>query len=117
MDDKCFPFIRLQRAKAILDERDHQDEKWGLQDHTLDEWMTILTKWQGKLATAIIEGWEDLSDTGWRRRAIQVAAIALAMVEQTAEIDAEAKQSLGSLTPGWGPTETRPKVFNEGECD
>lgn len=77
---------RLNRAKPILDERDHQDEKWGEQNHTLDEWMIILDKWKGKLAAEIIEYWESPHGKNqWRRRAIQVAAVALAMVEQTPE--------------------------------
>lgn len=72
---------RLQRAGAILDERDHQDEKWGEEnDHSLSEWMVILTKWKDKLDAAILDG-----NKSWRHRAIQVAAIALAMVEQTPE--------------------------------
>lgn len=85
---------RLYRAKAILDERDHQDEKWSLQDHSLEEWMTILAKWKGKLADAILKKWEYPSDESWQRRAIQVAAIALAMVEQTAAIDMMVEQCL-----------------------
>lgn len=75
---------RLRRAEAILDERDHQDDIWDTQEHTLDEWMTILDKWKGKLAAEIIAGWQEPNEN-WRRRAIQVAAIALAMVEQYVE--------------------------------
>jgi len=40
---------------AILDERDHQDAKWGTpQCNTLPEWITILMEEVGELAAAIL---------------------------------------------------------------
>lgn len=84
---------RLKRAEVILDERDRQDVKWGvLQNHSLPEWMTILVEEVGELATAIQEKCFGLNPFpnkvllgNWRKEAIQVAAVALAMVEQTPE--------------------------------
>lgn len=75
---------RLNRAKAILDERDRQDAKWGTsQANSLPEWMTILMEEVGELAAAILcFGTENHPEINWRKEAIQVAAVALAMVEQ-----------------------------------
>lgn len=79
-------YERLCRAEAILDERDHQDEKWGAQqNNTLPEWMLILMEEVGELSTAILNKTFVRSEDDWRREAIQVAAVALAMVEQTPE--------------------------------
>lgn len=76
---------RLRCAEAILDERDRQDKKWGKQDHSLPEWMTILMEEVGELADAISAGIRPLTKPKkeWRKEAIQVAAVALAMIEQT----------------------------------
>ncbi len=78
-------YARLRRAKEILDERDRQDEEWGPQDHTLYKWNAILMEEVGELATACLE-YQDKpckqTDEGWRKEAIQVAAVALAMLEQ-----------------------------------
>ncbi len=76
---------RLKRAEAILDERDRQDEKWGIQDHSLPEWLVILAEEIGELATATlghIFGTDKHPEMDWRKEAVQVAAVALAMLEQ-----------------------------------
>jgi len=81
---------RVNRTYAILKERDRQDSKWGvLQNHSLPEWMIILMEEVGELATAIQEkciGLRPFPDEdllkNWRKEAIQVAAVALAMLEQ-----------------------------------
>lgn len=76
---------RLRRASAILDERDRQDEKWGPQDHSLFEWVTILTEEVGELAAAALGhtfGTAQHPDLDWRKEAVQIAALALAMLEQ-----------------------------------
>ncbi len=69
-------YRRLWRAKPILDERDRQDQKWGLQDHSLPKWMVILMEEVGELSEAILE------KKNWRAEVVQVAAVALAMLEQ-----------------------------------
>lgn len=79
---------RLQRAAAIIDERDRQDAKWGPQDHTLPEWIVILMEEVGELAAAALchqFGNDDHPELDWRKEAIQVAAVALSMVEQFRE--------------------------------
>ena len=88
--------VRLQRAECILGERDRQDAKWGPQDHTLPEWITILLEEVGELAAAILchkFGNDDHPELDWRKEAIQVAAVALSMVEQFK--DAPAKTATG----------------------
>lgn len=79
---------RLQRASAIVDERDRQDAKWGPQEHTLPEWIVILMEEVGELAAAALchqFGNDDHPELDWRKEAIQVAAVALAMTEQVQE--------------------------------
>ena len=74
--------VRLRRATAILDERDRQDDLWGEQDHSLPNWMIILMEEVGELATAISDYH---SRKNWREEAVQVAAVAMAMLEQYQE--------------------------------
>lgn len=84
---------RLRRAKSIIDERDRQDAKWGPQDHDLATWLVILMEEVGELAAAILchrFGNDDHPELDWRKEAIQVAAVALSIVEQVAEPDGEA---------------------------
>lgn len=76
---------RLNRAEAILNERDRQDTKWGTpQNHTLPEWMVILMEEVGELADAVSARIFPVSKSkkDWRKEAVQVAAVALAMLEQ-----------------------------------
>ena len=76
---------RLERGKAILDERDRQDARWGPQDHLLPTWLAILMEEVGELAAACLchkFGSDDHPELDWRKEAIQVAAVALSMVEQ-----------------------------------
>ena len=76
---------RLRRAEAIVSERDRQDAKRGPQKHDLATWLTILSEEVGELAAAILchrFGNDDHPELDWRKEAIQVAAVALSMVEQ-----------------------------------
>jgi len=78
----------------IRDERKRQDELWGEQHHSLPEWLTILVEEVGELAAAILchrFGNDDHSELDWEKEAIQVASVALSMVEQT-ERDKRAKE-------------------------
>jgi hypothetical protein len=75
-------------AAPIIVERRRQDDKWGKQQHPLPVWLTILTEEVGELAAAIMGhqfGNDDHPELDWRKEAIQVAAVALAMVESTPE--------------------------------
>ena len=75
----------VKRTAPIIAERDRQDAKWGSQDHTLPEWITILMEEVGELAAASLchlFGNANHPELDWRKEAIQVAAVALSMVEQ-----------------------------------
>jgi len=75
---------------SVLNERKRQDKKWGVQDHTLEWWLAILMEEVGEMAEAILE--THFKNTRWakpekgghkniRFEAVQVAAVALAMIE------------------------------------
>ena len=64
--------------KDILRERSRQDIKWGIQDHPLPIWLAILIEEVGEVGKAIFE---ELSVRKVREELIQVAAVAVAIVE------------------------------------
>ena len=70
---------------SLLEERERQDQKWGQQNHPPEIWLVILTEEMGELAKVILD---DFFLGGCRRpmaemriEAVQVAAMALTMVE------------------------------------
>ena len=72
--------------EEVAEERKRQEEKWGEQDHDPSKWLMILGEEVGEANKAALEarftGYErtgDLSD--YREALIQVAAVAVAMVE------------------------------------
>lgn len=64
-------------SMEILQERERQFKKWGLQDHDEDRWMVILMEEVGEVARAIF----DENADNYREELIQVAAVAVAAVE------------------------------------
>lgn len=60
---------------SVLQERIRQDEKWGEQNHTPTEWLPILMEEIGEFSKAILE------ESNIREEAVQVAAVALSIVE------------------------------------
>jgi hypothetical protein len=80
MDEERQIFIVSQ----ILNERSAQDEKWGEQNHNPVEWMSILMEEVGEASKEAIENHFN-PDTKildkYRNEMIQVAAVALAMIE------------------------------------
>jgi hypothetical protein len=80
MDEERQIFIVSQ----ILNERSAQDEKWGEQNHNPVEWMSILMEEVGEASKEAIENHLN-PDTKildkYRNEMIQVAAVALAMIE------------------------------------
>lgn len=74
---------------AVLLERARQDAKWGQQNHDLPYWTSILGEEFGELCQAINEtvfdnGPSERAKGGYenmRREAVQVAAVAVAIVE------------------------------------
>lgn len=63
--------------REVLEERRHQDRKWGRVQHSGAKWVLIVGKWFGKLCSAVLVG----ETSGLRRRCKQMAALALAIVE------------------------------------
>ena len=71
-------------AADVLRERVSQETKWGLQNHAPDLWLVILSEEVGELAQAILHtnyGGHKAGLHRVRAEALQVAAVALAMVE------------------------------------
>lgn len=76
--------MRQTTFDQIEDERRHQDQQWGGPDHDDDleyrDWDMILTR----LTKAAYDAYAGDSDKGsheWRRRLIQIAAVAIAAAE------------------------------------
>jgi NTP pyrophosphatase (non-canonical NTP hydrolase) len=64
----------------VLDERTRQDKKWGEQSHGGDTWLVILMEEVGELAQATLKTRFGGKGNA-REEAIQVAAVAVAIVE------------------------------------
>ena len=82
--------------QAVLDERDRQDTKWGEQNHDLGIWGLVLGEEVGEWCEAIlhwravsgraenVEGLTGAASEEWghvRHEAVQVAAVAVAIIE------------------------------------
>ena len=77
--------IRNEVLKAINDERDRQDRKWGEQIHDYPTWLTILVEEVGEVAQAMQseKGWGKSTDANnLYKELIQVSAVAVAICEQ-----------------------------------
>ena len=75
-------------VKAIIKERDRQDEMWGLQRHEMGTWLQILVEEVGEVAQAMQshERWSKQSDSeDLLEELIHVAAVATAIAEQIVE--------------------------------
>jgi NTP pyrophosphatase (non-canonical NTP hydrolase) len=73
------PRTAVQRTAVmdVLFERDRQMAKWGIQTHSMYKWLAILTEEVGEFAEPTL----GTSRDALRGEAIQVAAVALAIVE------------------------------------
>lgn len=67
----------LNVLAEVSEERGNQERTWGVQNHDPDKWYRILGEEFGEVAHALNEG--DL--VNYREELIQVAAVAVAMVE------------------------------------
>lgn len=67
----------------IKQERQRQDAKWGEQNHTPFEWCAILGEEVGEVNKAALEAhFRDTNQlANYREELIQVAAVAVAMIE------------------------------------
>ena len=74
---------------SVIQERKRQDAKWGEQNHDPTVWLGILGEEFGELCQAVNETWfdngpEERKKGGYenmRAEAIQVAAVAVSLVE------------------------------------
>ena len=61
----------------IREERQRQDEKWGVQNHNPFIWLGIIGEEQGEVCHAVLEkDWDN-----YREELIQVAAVAVSMIQ------------------------------------
>lgn len=68
---------RHRIIQEIVEERYIQDKKWGEQDHHPLFWLTILMEEVGEASRAVL----DLKLLEYREEMVQVAAVALSMLE------------------------------------
>jgi NTP pyrophosphatase (non-canonical NTP hydrolase) len=75
---------RCRAIDEIARERRRQDAKWGEQNHDMITWCAILTEEVGELAQCALQekfGGEHGTAERLRNEAVQVAAVAIAIVE------------------------------------
>jgi NTP pyrophosphatase (non-canonical NTP hydrolase) len=68
----------------VFEERERQDKKWGQQNHDAFRWLSILTEEVGEAAQAANDVEEKCEVQHWaryREELVQVAAVAVAMIE------------------------------------
>lgn len=69
-------------VRAVKKERLRQDQNWGQQNHTPETWCLILGEEVGEVQKAVLE--HRFGDKPWseyREELVQVAAVAVAMIE------------------------------------
>lgn len=83
MDDKFVHVARqLKVFDAIARERQRQDAKWGIQDLDPFTWIAVLTEEVGEFSQASLHlKFGGKKAKGFREEAVQVAAVATAIIE------------------------------------
>lgn len=77
----------------VIDERVRQHMKWGTQRHSWPEWITILTEEVGEAAQqACAIHWNHANTERLREELVQVAAVAVAIIEHIDEEQEHASQ-------------------------
>ncbi len=80
-DEPLDDFLRAETTAAILDEitdeRMSQDAKWGEQNHSTDRWLVVLMEEVGEMSKENLER----RPAHYREELVQVAAVAVAMLE------------------------------------
>jgi hypothetical protein len=87
--DKDIERSRDEIFEEVNHELNNQTQKWGVQDHLPDKWMTILMEEVGEACKDALEAYPagpPLRDRlgaleDWRAELIQVAAVAVAAIE------------------------------------
>ncbi len=76
--------LTVQILNEVYEERERQNEKWGEQDHSPQEFLMILGEEVGEANKAALEchfGYDEATWANYRKELIQVAAVAVQMVE------------------------------------
>lgn len=83
-----FPQLPPEMKRAlfsVLLERQRQDQKWGEQNHAFPVWLAILSEEVGEMSQAFLKlnfgGKTPERSKNFREELVQVAAVALAMIE------------------------------------
>ncbi len=78
----------VSKLQSVLDEvfaeRERQDARWGEQNHAPTEWISILGEEYGEVCKAVCEAHFKYDGADWadyRTELVQVAAVAVAMIE------------------------------------
>ena len=80
---------QLEALDSVGQERYRQEAKWGVQRHDMTVWLTVLSEEVGELSQAILRYREVMTDQrrdAIRAEAVQVAAVAVAMIEHLDEM-------------------------------
>lgn len=76
---------QAEAVRAVLAERARQDAKWGVQNHSPEVWLTILGEEYGEACQAALSdrfgGNAEKLCGQLRAELVQVAAVAIAMIE------------------------------------
>mgnify|MGYP007062347218 CR=1 FL=1 len=116
------PRNKARWIKAILDERERQDQKWGYpQKNTFCEWASILAEEVGELSQELNELNFGRGDFGlMEAEAVQVAAVALSILEQSAAAYGVTMQSavaIGRLTCEEAEAALKKREAEDNEAD
>lgn len=85
---KSSRFVTHQTASVlddVADERQRQDEKWGISAREPLSWLAIAAEEFGEVAEKVVKGWvppeNDFDAAGYRDELIQLAAVCVSAVE------------------------------------
>jgi len=95
-------FIRREYQDLIYDEiaqeRYKQQEKWGVQTHSLSEWLMILSEEFGEVCKSFNESYfRDISLLLVRKELVQTIAVAIAIIEGIDNHNSHKKEQLESM--------------------
>jgi NTP pyrophosphatase (non-canonical NTP hydrolase) len=76
-----YVIVLSEAMRDIFKERMAQDAKWGVQNHGPLMWLAILLEEVGEFSKATVDEWCKGPSPNIRNEAVQVAAVALAIVE------------------------------------
>lgn len=73
---------RIEIFESVCNERERQDEKWGVQNHEPADWCMILGEEIGEVNKAALEAkFEGKDISEYRKELIQSAAVIFSMIE------------------------------------